>query len=152
MNNKHQHPLALNDNESNCLDHYIMCQSCVTPSRHTLLGWSTHTTLGWSTHNTGLIHTQHWADPHTTPGWSTHNTGLIHILTQHWDDPETIYHWNTATCYDRQGRGVACVGLNQKQYIIKGMTRGTGLHLVTCCSETRIYSFKNNIENRMILS
>ncbi len=35
-----------------------------------------------------------------------------------------------ATCYSEGGRWGAWMQLNQKQYIIKGMTHGTGLHLV----------------------
>ncbi len=76
-------------------------------------------------------HIQHWADPHIHYAHTT--LGLIHtltMLTQHWADSETIYHWNTVTCHDGEGCRVG-VGLNQKQYIIKGMTRGMGLHLVS---------------------
>ncbi len=55
-------------------------------------------------------HTRHWADP------PTHTTN--------WADPKTY----TAICYDRVV--VWGVGLNQKQYIIKGIAGGMGFHLV----------------------
>ncbi len=52
-----------------------------------------------------------------------HNTGLI-------QKQNIIEIWNTAICHEGGGRTDTGVGLDQIQYIVKGMTYEMGLHLV----------------------
>ncbi len=66
---------------------------------------------------------------HTHTHTHTHNNGLTHTLTQHWADPETIF----IVIQPHVMTGSGCrmgVELNQKQYIIKGLTHGMDLYLL----------------------